>query len=114
MIYEICFHLNISRNVQRIDTFVSWFITSDNTDTSPASLGLSAMSMEVIQSRCKNCLRFTKKFLNIDVWKNKGYVIWALSNGVSLFGYFVPFVHIVSCTSISNIPCTFALLLMLQ
>lgn len=29
------------------------------------------------------------------IWKNRGYVVWALSNGVSLFGYFVPFVHLV-------------------
>ncbi|GFS13851.1 monocarboxylate transporter 10 [Elysia marginata] len=67
--------------------------------TGPAATGasqaaLSTMSMEVIQSQCADCCRFTKKFLNVRIWRNKGYVVWALSIGFSLFGYFVPFVHL--------------------
>ncbi|XP_059619739.1 monocarboxylate transporter 10 isoform X2 [Phlebotomus argentipes] len=31
--------------------------------------------------------------VNVDNWKKKRYVIWALSIPVALFGYFVPYVH---------------------
>jgi MCP family monocarboxylic acid transporter-like MFS transporter 10 len=41
----------------------------------------------------KDCIN---QIINVDNWKNKKYVIWALAIPVSLFGYFVPFVHIVS------------------
>uniref|UniRef100_A0A0B7AVE6 Major facilitator superfamily (MFS) profile domain-containing protein n=1 Tax=Arion vulgaris TaxID=1028688 RepID=A0A0B7AVE6_9EUPU len=57
--------------------------------------GMSTMSLEMIQTRCSDCYRFTRKFLNVRIWRNKGYVIWALSLGISLFGYFVPFFHLV-------------------
>ena len=33
---------------------------------------------------------------NVDNWKNKKYLIWSLAFSSGLFGYFVPFVHIVS------------------
>jgi hypothetical protein len=32
----------------------------------------------------------------VDNWKNKKYVVWALAIPSALFGYFVPYVHIVS------------------
>uniref|UniRef100_A0A1B0C9L0 Major facilitator superfamily (MFS) profile domain-containing protein n=1 Tax=Lutzomyia longipalpis TaxID=7200 RepID=A0A1B0C9L0_LUTLO len=34
-----------------------------------------------------------KSLINVDNWKKKRYVIWALSIPVALFGYFVPYVH---------------------
>ncbi|KAF5301589.1 hypothetical protein FQR65_LT08894 [Abscondita terminalis] len=34
-----------------------------------------------------------KTAFNISIWKNKRYVIWAILVPVSLFGYFVPYVH---------------------
>lgn len=68
--------------------------TRDNMDLSQAAM--STMSIEMIQARCTDCCRFTRKFLNVRIWRNKGYVIWALSLGISLFGYFVPFFHLVS------------------
>ena len=37
--------------------------------------------------------------MNTKIFKNKAYVIWALSLGVALFGYFVPFVHLVKHTN---------------
>ncbi|RUS74853.1 hypothetical protein EGW08_017377 [Elysia chlorotica] len=62
--------------------------------TGASQAALSTMSMEVIQSQCTDCCRFTRKFLNVKIWRNKGYVVWAFSIGFSLFGYFVPFVHL--------------------
>ncbi|XP_052755237.1 monocarboxylate transporter 10 isoform X2 [Galleria mellonella] len=35
-----------------------------------------------------------KSILNVDIWKNKRYTLWALSMPLSLFGYLVPYVHI--------------------
>jgi len=40
----------------------------------------------------KNCLH---QIINVDNWKNMKYVIWALAIPSALFGYFVPYVHIV-------------------
>lgn len=37
-----------------------------------------------------------KGLINVDIWHRKKYVIWALVVPLSLFGYFVPYVHIVS------------------
>jgi len=37
-----------------------------------------------------------KRYLNVDIWKNRGYVIWVVGLTFALFGYFVPLVHIVS------------------
>ncbi|CAH2084815.1 unnamed protein product [Euphydryas editha] len=35
-----------------------------------------------------------KTIINVQIWKNKKYRLWALSMPVALFGYFVPYVHI--------------------
>lgn len=37
---------------------------------------------------------FMKSLVNVDNWKRKRYVIWALSIPVALFGYFAPYVHL--------------------
>lgn len=37
-----------------------------------------------------------EKVIHLDNWRNKRYVIWALAIPSALFGYFVPYVHIVS------------------
>lgn len=34
-----------------------------------------------------------KALLNMSIWKNKRYIIWALVIPLALFGYFVPYVH---------------------
>lgn len=34
-----------------------------------------------------------KSIINVQIWKNKKYRLWALSMPVALFGYFVPYVH---------------------
>ncbi len=41
----------------------------------------------------KSCWR---QIINVDNWRNPKYVIWALVVPSALFGYFVPYVHIVS------------------
>jgi hypothetical protein len=37
-----------------------------------------------------------KSVFNGEIWKNKRYVIWAIAIPMALFGYFVPYVHIVT------------------
>jgi MCP family monocarboxylic acid transporter-like MFS transporter 10 len=41
----------------------------------------------------KSCVA---QIVHVDNWKNTKYVIWAFSVPSALFGYFVPYVHIVS------------------
>lgn len=36
-----------------------------------------------------------KSIVNIEIWKNPKYVIWASMIPLALFGYFVPYVHVV-------------------
>ena len=36
------------------------------------------------------------KICNVDIWKNKGYRVWAIALPVAFLGYFIPFVHLVS------------------
>ncbi|XP_045449577.1 monocarboxylate transporter 10 [Melitaea cinxia] len=35
-----------------------------------------------------------KTIINVQIWKNNKYRLWAMSMPVALFGYFVPYVHI--------------------
>ncbi|XP_034252822.1 monocarboxylate transporter 10 isoform X2 [Thrips palmi] len=37
--------------------------------------------------------------LNLNIWKRRKYVIWALAIPTALFGYFVPYVHMVKYVS---------------
>jgi len=43
-----------------------------------------------------------QKLIYVDNWKNKRFVVWALALPAALFGYFVPFVHLVQFAE--NIP----------
>ena len=61
------------------------------------------LSTESVYEHCNNCCTWTKKFLNIKIWRNKAYVVWVGSLGVALFGYFVPFFHLVSKFSAASI-----------
>lgn len=36
---------------------------------------------------------FMRSVINVEIWKRKRYVIWALCVPLALFGYFVPYVH---------------------
>lgn len=37
-----------------------------------------------------------RTYLNVKIWRNRGYVMWIFANGVSYTGYIIPFVHLVS------------------
>lgn len=37
-----------------------------------------------------------KKLIDLSVWENKGFVVWALALGIFNLGYFVPYVYLVS------------------
>ncbi|XP_017041120.1 monocarboxylate transporter 10 isoform X2 [Drosophila ficusphila] len=36
---------------------------------------------------------FLRSIINVEIWKRKRFVIWALCVPLALFGYFVPYVH---------------------
>ena len=40
--------------------------------------------------------RKRKKLIDVSVWTNKGFVVWALALGIFNLGYFVPYVYLVS------------------
>lgn len=42
------------------------------------------------------CSQLWKKYVNFSIWKNKKYVIWAVAVPISMLGYFVPYVHLVT------------------
>jgi MCP family monocarboxylic acid transporter-like MFS transporter 10 len=48
----------------------------------------------------KGCL---SKIINVDNWKNPKDVVWSLAIPSALFGYFVPYVHIVSSMTSSTL-----------
>ena len=35
--------------------------------------------------------------VDLNIWRNKSFIVWVLSISFFLFGYFIPFVHLVSC-----------------
>ncbi|XP_076466147.1 monocarboxylate transporter 10-like [Babylonia areolata] len=43
------------------------------------------------------------QFLNPTIWHSRGYVVWVIASAVALFGYFVPFTHLVKHTE-DNFP----------
>lgn len=53
----------------------------------PASKSTAAAS-----SRTK-----ARSLFNVNIWKSLGYRIWAFGIPAALYGYFVPYVHLVSC-----------------
>lgn len=59
-------------------------------------LAAMALSTESVYQHCGDCCRWTKKFLNVKIWKSRAYVTWIVSLCIALFGYFVPFFHLVS------------------
>ena len=55
-----------------------------------------ALSKESIVEHFDDCCSWTKKYLNVSLFKNRAYLFWFLGLSTALFGYFVPFVHLVS------------------
>ena len=71
-----------------------WFLATITSIQMMAALTFKPLMPPIVDSGPKkDCIN---QIINVDNWKNKKYVIWALAIPVSLFGYFVPFVHIVS------------------
>lgn len=59
-------------------------------------LAALTLSTESVYEHCYDCCSWTRKFLNVRIWRNKAYVVWAFALCIALFGYFVPFFHLVS------------------
>lgn len=51
-------------------------------------------------SRCPSLNRV----FNVNIWKSLGYRIWAFGIPAALYGYFVPYVHLVSVLNFSVLP----------
>ncbi|XP_034663468.1 monocarboxylate transporter 10 isoform X3 [Drosophila subobscura] len=44
---------------------------------------------------------FLRSIVNVEIWKRKRFVIWALCVPLALFGYFVPYVHMMQFVKIT-------------
>jgi len=49
-----------------------------------------------VNNRETKCQQLWRKYIDFTIWKNKKYVIWAIAVPISMLGYFVPYVHLVS------------------
>ena len=47
-------------------------------------------------SSTKEELRHLHSVINVKNWKNSKYVVWLVAAPTAMFGYFVPFVHLVA------------------
>ena len=45
-------------------------------------------------------MRVVRRILNVNIWKKRAFVVWAVSLSIAQIGYFVPFVHLVSFLSL--------------
>ena len=71
-----------------------WFLAGMTSIQMMAALSFKPLMPSRDESEPKkDCLH---QIINVDNWKNTKYVIWALAIPSALFGYFVPYVHIVS------------------
>lgn len=62
------------------------------------NLAAMALSTESVYEHCYDCCSWTRSFLSVKIFRNRAYIVWCLSLGVALLGYFVPFVHLVKHT----------------
>ena len=46
--------------------------------------------------------QWLRGLFNVTIWRNRAYVLWAVGSGVAVFGYYVPYVHIVSILALSS------------
>ena len=60
---------------------------------------------------CPNA-SWVAKIINVNNWKNKRYVVWCLSIPMALFGYFVPYVHLIKYVE-ENLPSSDGKVLMM-
>ncbi|KAM8953772.1 monocarboxylate transporter 8 [Pelodytes ibericus] len=47
------------------------------------------------RSKAHQCLAHTRKYFNMQVFRNKTYRIWAFGIATTVFGYFVPYIHLI-------------------
>lgn len=64
-----------------------WLLAALSACIMPCALLFVPVSPKVEKKKDK------KKLLNVSIWKNKRYLIWAVVIPLALFGYFVPYVH---------------------
>ncbi len=69
-------------------TFVLVIVTLSFKELMPKKVDMAACGLE--QNK-----KWWTKIINVDNWRNRKYVVWALVVPLALFGYFVPYVHIV-------------------
>lgn len=72
-----------------------WFLTGITSIQMLAALTFKPLMppAPTASNQDTNCL---SQIINVKNWKNTKYVIWSLAIPSALFGYFVPYVHIVS------------------
>ncbi len=70
-----------------------WFLSGLTFVQILAALTFKPLMPAVKVQENKGCL---SQLINVNNWKNSKYVIWSLAIPSALFGYFVPYVHIVS------------------
>lgn len=56
----------------------------------------SLTSVTNLQDTISGFRSFLSRTLNYRIWRNKNYVMWIIGVHVAVYGYFVPFVHLVS------------------
>ena len=61
----------------------------------PPSSKLQPSSASSIASSTSEADSFLEKFIYVPNWRNPKFVIWAVVLPCALFGYFVPFIHLV-------------------
>ena len=48
-------------------------------------------------------MEVAEKLVYLDNWRNKRFVVWTLAVPLALFGYFVPYCHLVSSSFIMSL-----------
>ena len=59
----------------------------------------------VREKKMSRLMEVAEKLVYLDNWRNKRFVVWAFAIPLALFGYFVPYCHLVSlgCQIITEI-----------
>ena len=65
------------------------------TFTPPSSKLHPSSTSSIASSDQSSSDSFLEKFIYVPNWKNPKFVIWAVVLPCALFGYFVPFIHLV-------------------
>lgn len=88
-IYHIGTHLIAHFHLQ-IMSLMSGFIIFCSFVYKPLHFPLESSKKKTGRTRLNV---FMRSIVNVEIWKRKRYVIWAMCVPLALFGYFVPYVH---------------------